>query len=77
VLSDIVAQITKIMVRETVPDTILERANEIELVDITPEELIERFHEGKVMWPRSKGRKGWKISLERAISLLYANFPCA
>ncbi len=49
--NDIVAQITNVTIRETVPDSILERANEIELVDITPEELIQRFHEGKVYMP--------------------------
>lgn len=54
--SDIVAQITNVSIRETVPDSILERANEIELVDITPEELIQRFHEGKVYMPAESER---------------------
>ena len=47
-LNDVVAQITRIRVRETVPDSIIDRADEIEVVDITPEELIQRLHEGKV-----------------------------
>ncbi len=47
-LNDVVAQITGVAVRETVPDGLLERADEIELVDLTPEELIERLKEGKV-----------------------------
>jgi len=47
-LNDVVARITRIRVRETVPDGILDRAAEIEVVDITPEELIERLREGKV-----------------------------
>ncbi len=47
-LNDVVAKITRIRVRETVPDAIIERADEIEVVDITPEELIQRLHEGKV-----------------------------
>jgi two-component system sensor histidine kinase KdpD len=50
-LNDVVAQITHVQVRETVPDSILERADEIELVDIAPEELLERLREGKVYLP--------------------------
>lgn len=49
--NDIVAQITKVRVRETVPDSVLERADEIVLTDITPEELIKRLKEGKVYIP--------------------------
>jgi two-component system, OmpR family, sensor histidine kinase KdpD len=53
--SDTVAQITGITIRETVPDEIFENADEVELVDITPEELLERFADGKVYTPeRSK-----------------------
>ncbi len=47
-LNDVVAQITGVRVRETVPDGILERADEIKLVDIPPEDLIRRLEEGKV-----------------------------
>ena len=47
-LNDVVAKITRIRVRETVPDNILEQADEIEVVDLTPEALIERLNEGKV-----------------------------
>ncbi len=50
-LNDVVAQITRIRVRETVPDSIVDRADEIELVDITPEDLIERLQAGKVYVP--------------------------
>ncbi|MFA5955385.1 ATP-binding protein [Hyphomicrobium sp.] len=50
-LNDIVAQITGVRVRETVPDSILARANDVELVDITPEDLIQRLQEGKVYVP--------------------------
>ncbi len=50
-LNDVVAQITHVQVRETVPDSVLERADEIELVDIAPEELLERLREGKVYFP--------------------------
>jgi two-component system sensor histidine kinase KdpD len=47
-LNDVVAQITNVLVRETVPDTFLERAHELELVDIAPEDLLKRLKEGKV-----------------------------
>src|SRR5258706_9715033 len=47
-LNDVVAQITKVRVRETVPDSILDRAEDIELVDLTPADLIARLGEGKV-----------------------------
>jgi two-component system sensor histidine kinase KdpD len=47
-LNDIVHQITNIRVRETVPDTVIEGAYEIKLVDLPPEELLKRLHEGKV-----------------------------
>jgi two-component system, OmpR family, sensor histidine kinase KdpD len=46
--SDTVAQITGIMVRETLPDEIFENADEVELVDLTPDELLQRLSEGKV-----------------------------
>lgn len=49
--SDTVAQITGISVRETLPDEIFEQADEIELVDITPAELLQRFSEGKIYTP--------------------------
>lgn len=50
-LNDIVARITRVRVRETVPDAVLERADAIELIDLTPEELIQRLREGKVYAP--------------------------
>jgi len=46
--ADAVRQITGVSVHETVPDSVLELANEIELVDLTPEALRERLVEGKV-----------------------------
>ena len=54
-LNDIVAQITGVTVRETVPDSVLERAD-IELVDLPPEELVERLKEGKVYVPEMAQR---------------------
>jgi len=50
-LNDVIAQITQIQVEDTIPDSILERADEIELVDIAPEELLTRLREGKVYLP--------------------------
>lgn len=55
-LNDIVAQITGITVRETVPDQILEEADEVGLVDLPPDELIQRLHEGKVYVPEQAQR---------------------
>src|SRR3982074_641198 len=55
-LNDIVAQITGVRVRETVPDSILDRADAIELVDITPDDLIQRLKEGKVYVPKQAER---------------------
>jgi two-component system sensor histidine kinase KdpD len=49
--TDTVSQITGITVRETVPDEIFEKADEVELVDITPDELLQRFADGKVYAP--------------------------
>jgi two-component system sensor histidine kinase KdpD len=46
--ADAVQQITGVIMRETIPDTIFDRADEIELVDITPDELLKRLAEGKV-----------------------------
>jgi two-component system sensor histidine kinase KdpD len=55
-LNDVIAQITGVVVRETLPDAALERANDIELVDLTPEELMERLKEGKVYIPQQAER---------------------
>jgi two-component system sensor histidine kinase KdpD len=50
-LNDVIAQITGVRVRETVPDSIFDRADAVELVDLTPEDLIQRLKEGKVYIP--------------------------
>lgn len=47
-LNDVVAQITHVRVRETLPDHIIDRADEVELIDLTPRDLIQRLKEGKV-----------------------------
>jgi two-component system sensor histidine kinase KdpD len=55
-LYDVVAQITGVAVRELVPDSILERADEIELVDLPPDDLLQRLREGKVYIPEQATR---------------------
>lgn len=50
-LNDVVAQITGVKVQETLPDRILDEADEIKLVDLPPEELQQRLKEGKVYIP--------------------------
>ncbi len=55
-LRDVVGQITGIVVRETVPDSILERADQVELVDLPAEDLLKRLAEGKVYVPEQAAR---------------------
>jgi len=76
-LIDVVNQISGVKVAETVPDRILEVAREVELVDLTPEKLLERFKEGKVYVPKKAEqamhqffKKGNLLSL-RELSLHY------
>ncbi len=52
-LNDVVAQITRVRVRETVPDQVFDRADAVELVDLTPDDLMQRLKEGKVYLPRA------------------------
>src|SRR5262247_609352 len=69
-LNDVVGKITGIRVWETVPDRVFDEAHEVELVDLPPDELIERLHEGKVYMPEAAAgalqnffRKGNLIAL--------------
>jgi two-component system sensor histidine kinase KdpD len=55
-LNDVVAQITHVRVRETVPDAVFDRADAVELVDLTPHDLIQRLKEGKVYVPKQAER---------------------
>jgi len=50
-LNDVVSKITKVNIRETVPDSIIDRADEIELIDLPPDDLLQRLKEGKVYLP--------------------------
>jgi len=47
-LNDVVSQITRVRVRETVPDSIIDLADDVEIIDLTPDDLIKRLHDGKV-----------------------------
>lgn len=74
---DVVKQVSYITIHETVPDSILELADEVELVDLTPEKLLERLHEGKVYIPEKAKqatqkffRKGNLLAL-RELALRY------
>ena len=55
-LNDVVAQITGVVVRETLPDKVFDQADELELVDLPPDELLERLREGKVYVPEQAKR---------------------
>ncbi|HJV62661.1 MAG TPA: sensor histidine kinase KdpD, partial [Albitalea sp.] len=69
-LNDVVGSITGIRVRETVPDRVFDAADEVTLVDLPPDELLVRLHEGKVYMPEAAAnarqnffRKGNLIAL--------------
>lgn len=55
-LNDVIGQITGVTVRETVPDRVFDAADDVELVDITPEELLTRLRAGKVYIPEQAQR---------------------
>src|SRR5580698_6372314 len=62
-LNDVIAQITRVHVRETIPDAVLDEADEIELVDLTADDLLKRLREGKVYV---------KAQAERALSHFFS-----
>ena len=76
-LNDVVAQITGVIVRETVPDRILENADVVRLIDISPEELIKRLQDGKVYIPAQAAQalqkffRAGNINALRELSLRY------
>ncbi|NTU77929.1 MAG: sensor histidine kinase KdpD [Chloroflexales bacterium] len=55
-LNDVVAQITGVVVRETVPDSVVEQADEVKLIDLPPDDLLQRLREGKVYLPQHAER---------------------
>jgi len=54
-LNDRIAELTGIRVRETIPDDVLGRADEVVMIDLTPEALLERLRAGKVYPPERIG----------------------
>jgi two-component system sensor histidine kinase KdpD len=50
-LNDVVAKVTGVVMRETIPDSVFEQADEVELIDLPPDDLIQRFRDGKVYVP--------------------------
>ena len=75
--SDTVRQISGVTVSETVPDSVLDLADEIVLVDLTPEQLRARLAEGKVYLGRTRGMGRARISSAKAISPRCAKWRCA
>jgi two-component system sensor histidine kinase KdpD len=55
-MNDIVARITGVLVQETVPDRIFDSAQEVEIVDVDPEDLIDRLRQGKIYGPDQASR---------------------
>ncbi|GBR15328.1 sensor histidine kinase [Asaia spathodeae] len=55
-LNDVIASITRVRVRETVPDRVVEQADEVELIDLTPNDLLQRMRDGKIYGPHTAGR---------------------
>jgi two-component system sensor histidine kinase KdpD len=55
-LNDVVAQVTGVIVRETLPDRVIDEASEIEVIDLPPDELLVRLQEGKVYIPEQASR---------------------
>lgn len=55
-LNDVVAQVTGVIVHETVPDRVIDDASDIEVIDLPPEELLVRLKEGKVYIPDQAAR---------------------
>lgn len=67
---DPIEQATGVAVRERVPDRILDEANEVELVDLAPEELLERLRQGKVYVPEQAARAIHKFFRKENLQLL-------
>ncbi len=55
-LNNVVAQVTGVIVRETIPDRVIDEASEIEVIDLPPDELLVRLKEGKVYIPDQAAR---------------------
>lgn len=69
-LNDVVAQVTGVVVHETVPDRVLDEASEIEVIDLPPDELLTRLREGKVYIPEQARRAIQKFFRKGNLSAL-------
>jgi two-component system, OmpR family, sensor histidine kinase KdpD len=69
-LNDVVAQVTGVVVRETIPDRVLDEASEIEVIDLPPDELLSRLKEGKVYIPEQAQRAIQKFFRKGNLSAL-------
>jgi two-component system sensor histidine kinase KdpD len=69
-LNDVVAQVTGVVVRETIPDSVLDEASEIEVIDLPPDELLTRLQEGKVYIPEQAHRAIQKFFRKGNLSAL-------
>src|SRR5437879_4145601 len=71
-LNDVVAKITGVVVRETVPDSVFEQADDVELIDLPPDELLERFKDGKVYMPEQLGAETARLPGEKMSEAILA-----
>lgn len=69
-LNDVIAQVTGVVVRETIPDRVLDDASEIEVIDLPPDELLTRLQEGKVYIPEQAKRAIQKFFRKGNLSAL-------
>ncbi len=69
-LNDVIGQITGTVVRETIPDHVFDSADELELVDVTPEELLQRLNAGKIYLPEQAQRALEKFFQKRHLTAL-------
>ena len=73
-LNDVVAEISGVVVRETIPDEVFDRADDVALIDLPPDELLERLRQGKVYIPQQAAHALEKFS-GRTIWSLCAKSP--
>ncbi len=76
-LNDVVAQITGVIVRETVPDAVFDKAYEVRVVDLPVDELLERLQEGKVYVADQAAARALENFFRRATSSRCASSRCA
>ncbi len=69
-LKDIVTQITGVVVAETIPDRVLDDAGEINLVDLSPDELLQRLHRGQVYLPEEQTHVGKDVLSQGSLATL-------